>query len=173
MKKIALSFLITLLVLSVAGCKSSPDIYLPAPINIAKYKNVYIDVIYDPLLLMTVKDKKGIIEDLTTYINAMGFYVGNEPESADMILRITIDDLILSERNKRLVARTSFGLTKGESWMMYTASFVDGNTFDEIISTKNELKTRLYFPSKEEVKEKFFTEMREEIIDFMKQNKVF
>jgi hypothetical protein len=90
-----------------------------------------------------------------------------------MILRITIEDLILSKRNKRLFARTSFGLAEGVSMMAYTASFVDGNTFDEIISTENELKTKLFFPSKEEVKEKFFTEMREEIVDFMTQNKVF
>ena len=173
MKKIALSLFLIFLVLTVAGCKSSPDIYLPTPINVAKYKNVYIDVIYDPLLLMTIEDKKGIIEDLTTYINAMGFYVGTEPENADMVLRITIEDLILSERNKRLFARTSFGLAAGESLMTYTASFVDGNTFEEIIANKGELKTKLYFPSKEEIKKKFFSEMREEIIDFMTQNKVF
>lgn len=173
MKKIVLFLLATFLILTAAGCKSSPDIYLPAPINVAKYKNVYIDVIYDPLLLMTIEDKKGIIEDFTTYINAMGFYVGTEPENADMILRITIEELILSERNKRLFARTSFGLAEGESLMIYTASFVDGNTFEEIIASKSELKTKLFFPSREEIKKNFFSEMREEIIDFMMQNKVF
>ena len=173
MKKIAFCLLIIFLALSMAGCKSSSDLHLPAPIGVAKYKTVNIDVIYDPLLLVTIEDKKGIIEDLTPYVNAMGFGVIDDPDTADMILRITIDDLIISERNKRLFAGTSFGLTKGESLMIYTASFVDGNTFDEIISTENELKTKLFFPSKEEVKKKFFTEMREEIIDFMINNKVF
>ncbi len=173
MKKIALPLLFTLLILSAAGCKSSPDIYLPAPVNVVNYKNVYIDVIYDPLLLMTIEDKKGIIEDLTTYINAMGFRVGTESEDADMILRITIDELILSERNKRLFARTSLGLAEGESLMKYTASFIDGNTFEEIIASEGEMKTKLFFPSREEVKKKFFSQMREEIIDFMTQNKVF
>jgi hypothetical protein len=173
MKKIGVFLFPLLLLAMVFGCKSGPEIYVPPPMNVVSYKTVSIEVVYDPLFLMTVEDSKNIVEELTAPLTAMGFTVTNSQEFSDMILRITIDELILSDRHERLFARTSFGLAEGESFMKYTASFIDVKTFEEIESTSGEFLIKKYFPSREEIKGEFFSSMQEEIITFIEGKKTF
>ncbi len=90
-----------------------------------------------------------------------------------MILTVTVDDLVLVRRNERLVARGTFGLVRDAASMSYTASFVDNRTLDEITAKKGVLKTTKYFPSKERIKEKFFSEMKDEILEFVSESKAF
>jgi hypothetical protein len=173
MKKIVVFLVVMFLFAVLSGCRSGPNIYVPPPVSAQKYKSVYIDVVYDPVLLVTYEDKKGIIEDLQSRIHAMGFDVSMFPDRADMTLKITINELILADRGGRLMSRATFGLTKNQALMIYTASFVDTKTSDEITSTTNELRTKKYFPSKEEIKAKFFSQMKDEILEFMSASKAF
>lgn len=164
---------IVILISAMMACKSTPKVYIPPPVNITTYQKIYIEFEYDPVFLMTVQDRKEIIKDLTSRINAMGFTITTTLERADMLLEITIDELLLTDRNERLTARASFGLAKNESLMIYTASFIDSKTYEEITSTGNTMKNRKFFPSKEEVKKIFFSQMKDEILEFMSKNKIF
>ena len=173
MKKIIvlISFLFAVTVL--LSCKSGPQGYAPTPVAPVKYKTVYIDMVYDPIMLITHDEKLGVVGDLQSRMAGMGFGISTSPDRADMVLTVTIDELSLVRRNDRLMARGTFGLVKDAASLVYTASFVDSRTFDEITSRKGTLRTTKYFPSKEKIKEQFFSEMKEEIVEFIYESKVF
>jgi len=173
MKKISISICVLFAVICVMSCKSGPQVYTPPPVSPAKYKSVFVDFVYDPILLITQDEKTRVVEDMQSRLHAMGFNLATVQDRADMILTITIDELILVRRNDRLMARSTFGLVKDAASMAYTASFVDNKTLDEITSKKGTLKTTKYFPSKEEIKGKFFSEMEDEILTFISESKVF
>ena len=173
MKKNALSILLILFTVTFFSCRSAPEVYAPPSISPAKYKNLYIEFEYNPEHLITVFDKKDIIEDLTKRINRLGLFVTTKPERADMILKINIDTFISAERNSRLKARTTFGLADGESLMIFTATFMDNKTFKEITKTTETYKLTKFFPSKEEIKEKFFDKMKDDILKHISQYKGF
>jgi hypothetical protein len=173
MKKInvLISFCIVVAVLS--GCKSGPQAYVPPPQSPEKFKTVYVDMVYDPIMLITHSEKLEVVGDLQSRMHGMGFGIATTPDRADVILTVTIDELSLVRRNDRLVARGTFGLVKDAATMAYTASFVDSQTLDEITSRKGALKTTKYFPSKERIKETFFAEMNDEILMFVSESEVF
>lgn len=166
-----LSFILSTLLFF--SCRSTPEVYAPAKASPAKYKKLFIELEYDPEFLITVFDKRNIIEDLTKRTNELGFFVTTKPERADMILKINIDTFNLSERNERLKDKTTFGLAKGDAIMKYTATFTDNETFKEITSTGETYKNNKFFPSKEEVKELFFNTMKDDILKHMSQYKGF
>jgi hypothetical protein len=169
MKRNAIAVVLIFFTLVFFSCRSTPDIYAPPKANPAKYKTVYIDFDYNPVYLITVFDKKDIVDELTKRMNELGFMVTIKQERADMILKIYIDPLILPDRNDRLKDRTTFGLMEGEAMMKYTASFTDNKTFKDITGITETYKTKKYFPSKEELKESFFTRMKDDIMKFMLQ----
>jgi hypothetical protein len=173
MKKNALSILLILFTVTFFSCRSAPEVYAPPSISPAKYKNLYIEFDYNPEYLITVFDKRDIVENLTKRINDLGLFVTTKPERADMILKINIDTFLLSERNPRLRARSTFGLVDGESLMIFTATFMDNKTFKEITKTTETYKISKFFPSKEEIKEKFFDMMKDDILKYMSQYKSF
>jgi hypothetical protein len=173
MKKISIVLSILFVVAGLSSCKSGPHVYTPPPVSPAKYKTIFVDVVYDPILLITQDEKTRVIEDLQSRLHTMGFGISTSQDRADMLLTITINELVLVRRNERLMARTTFGLAKDAAFMAYTASFVDNRTLDEIISKKGELKTTKYFPSKEEIKAKFLSEMEDEILEFISESKAF
>ena len=113
--------------------------------------------------------ERDVIEDLTKRMNDLGFLVTIKPERADMNLKINIDALVLPGRNERLKDRSTFGLTDGEAMMTYTAVFTDSRTFKEIAKKTETYKTSKYFPSKDELREKFFSQMKDDILKYMSQ----
>jgi hypothetical protein len=173
MKKISVILSVLFAVVSLSGCKSGPQAYVPPPVSTAKYKSVFVDMVYDPILLITYDEKTNAVEDLQSRLHGMGFGVATSPDRADMIITITVDELVLVRRNDRLMARSTFGLVKDGASMTYTTSFVDSRTLDEITSTKSVLRTTRYFPSKEKIKSKFFSEMEDEILQFISESKAF
>ncbi|MBN1571922.1 MAG: hypothetical protein JW984_01860 [Deltaproteobacteria bacterium] len=173
MKKNAITVILVIFTLIFFGCRSTPKVYAPPKSSPVKYKIVYIEFEYSPEYLITVFDKRDIIDDLTKRINDLGFLVTIKPERADMTLKINIDALILPDRNARLKDRTTFGLAEGEAMMKYTAAFTDNKTFKDITETTETYKTSEFFPSKDELKEKFFSEMKDNILKFMSQYKGF
>ncbi len=173
MKKNALSIVLILFTVAFFSCRSAPEVYAPPSVTPAKYKNFYIEFEYNPEYLITVFDKKDVIEDLTKRINELGLFVTTKPERADMILKINIDTFLLSERNTRLKARSTFGLADGESLMIFTATFMDNKTFKEITKTTETYKFSKFFPSKGEIKGEFFNMMKDDILKYMSQYKSF
>ena len=173
MKKISILIFVLFAVVSIMSCKSGPEVYTSPPVSPAKYKSVFVDFVYDPVLLITQDEKTGVIEDMQSRLHAMGFSIATIQDRADMILTITIDELTLVRRNDRLMARSTFGLVKDAASMAYTASFVDNKTLDEITSKKGTVKTTKYFPSKEEIRAKFLSEMEDEIVTFISESKAF
>jgi hypothetical protein len=176
MKKISIFISVIsvlLIAISLPSCKSGPQAYVPPPVSPEKYRSVFVDMVYDPILLVTNDEKLSVVEDLQSRLHAMGFAIATSPDRADMILTVTIDDLVLVRRNERLMARGTFGLVRDAASMSYTASFVDNRTLDVITSKKGALKTTKYFPSKERIKEKFLSEMKDEILEFVSESKAF
>jgi hypothetical protein len=173
MKKISVLVSVLFVIVGLLGCKSGPQAYVAPPVSPEKYKTVYIDLAYDPILLITNDEKIRVIEDLQSRLHGMGFGMATTQDRADMILTITIDELVLVRRNDRLVARSTFGLVKDAASMAYTASFVDSRTLDEITSKKGTMKTTKYFLSKEKIRARFFSEMEEEILEFVSESKTF
>jgi len=173
MKKISMVVSILIIIAGLLSCKSGPNVYTPPSVSPAKYKTIFVDFVYDPILLITQDEKTRVTEDLQSRLNTMGFGISTSRDRADMLLTITIDELELARRNERLVARTTFGLARDAAFMAYTASFVDNRTLDEIVSTKGELKTTKYFPSKDEIKAKFLSDMEDEILEFISESKAF
>ncbi len=173
MKKIIVFVSVLSAVVTLFGCKSGPQVYAPPPVTPEKYKTVFIDVVYDPILLITQDEKVRVVEDLQSRLNRMGFGIATSQDRADMILTVSIDELGLVHRNERLMARTTFGLVKDAAFMAYTASFVDSRTLDEITSKKGTLKTTKYFPSQEQIKAILFSEMEDEILKFVSESKAF
>ena len=147
MKKYALASILIIFIVAFFSCRSAPEVYAPPSVSPVKYKNLYIEFDYSPELLITVFDKRDIVENLTKRINDLGLFVTTKPERADMILKINIDTLILSERKPRLRARSTFGLADGESLMIFTATFMDNKTFKEITKTTETYKITKFFPS--------------------------
>ncbi|MBN1880946.1 MAG: hypothetical protein JW885_02125 [Deltaproteobacteria bacterium] len=163
-----------ILACTVIGCKSTPKpAYVAPPVNIATYKSVYLEVAYDPVLLVTVEDKKRLIANFSEYLTQAGFLVTMKPERADMIMKVSIDELILSDRNERLAKRITFGLKKGESLIVYSALFTDARTFQEITKTEGSAKAKGYFPSEQDIKDKFLTIMEQDIMEFMSSSSMF
>lgn len=173
MKKIIILVSIVIAVGVLSGCKSGPQAYLPPPESPYKYKTVFVDMVYDPIMLITHNEKLEVVGDLQSRMYGMGFGIATSPDRADMILTVTIDELSLVRRNDRLMARSTFGLVKDAASMVYTASFVDSRTLDEITSRKGTLTTTKYFPSKERIKEMFFSEMKDEILIFISESEIF
>jgi hypothetical protein len=173
MKKIIVLVSTFVIMMSLSGCKSGPQEIAAPPVAPEKNKSVFVDVVYDPAFLITYDEKQGVIEDLQSRLHAMGFGLATSQDRADMILKITIDDLLLAERNERLMTRTTFGLVKDGAYMTYTASFIDNGTFDEITSKKGRVKTTRFFPTPEEIKAKFFSEMEDDILSFMSESTAF
>lgn len=173
MKKNVILASCVIFAIALSCCKSGPRAYAPPPVSPAKYKSVYVDVVYDPVLLVTHDDTEAIVKDLHSRLAAMGFVPSISSDHADMTLRITIDELDLTGREGRLLAGATFGLTKKKARMIYTASFVDNKTLDEITSVKHEFDSKKYFPSKEELKAKFIAEMKDQIVKFMSESKDF
>jgi len=156
------------------GCKSSPEpVYMPPTVSYTTYKTVYIDVTYDPTLPVTVENQKRLNDNFSEYLNQSGFVVTMKPERADMIMEVSIDELILSDRSERLAKRVTFGLSKGESLIMYTASFINAVTFQEITKTEGSAKVKRYFPSQEQIKDEFFTIIEQDIMEFMASSSAF
>jgi hypothetical protein len=173
MKKIIVFASILFVMASLSGCKSGPHVYAPPPVTPEKYKTVFIDLIYDPILLITYDEKVRVVEDLQSRLNGMGFGIATTQDRADMALIITIDKLELPGRNERLMARSTFGLVKDAALMAYTASFVNSRTLDEIGLKKGTLKTTKYFPSQEEIRAILFSDMEDEILKFVSESKNF
>ncbi|MBN2225455.1 MAG: hypothetical protein JW765_12320 [Deltaproteobacteria bacterium] len=173
MKRIIIVLSVLFIMVSISSCKSGPQVYAPPPVTPVKYRTVFIDFVYDPVFPVTHDERTRVVEDLQSRMNGMGFAISTSQDRADMLLTITIDDLELARRNDRLVARTTFGLAKDAAFMVYTASFVDNRTLDEIVSKNGKLKTTKYFPSKEEIKTTFFSEMEDEILEFISESKAF
>ena len=165
---------LVILTCTVIGCKSTPEpAYMPPPANVTTYKSVYIEVTYDPILRVTMEDKKRLNTNFAEYLTEAGFLVTMKPERADMIMEVSIDELILSDRNERLAKRITFGLKKGESLIMYSALFTNASTFQEITKTEGSAKFKRYFPSQEEIKDDFFTIMEHDIMEFMASSSAF
>jgi|GEM_PF-2537276 len=167
---------LVIVMFAVIGCKSSPEpvpAYMPPAVHVTTYKTVYIEVSYDPELRVTVEDQKRLVANFSEYLNASGFTVTMMPERADMIMEVSIDELVLSDRNERLAKRITFGLKKGESLILYSAVFTNAVTFQEITKTEGSAKMKRYFPSEEEIKDKFFTIMEHDIMEFMASSSVF
>jgi hypothetical protein len=173
MKKNVLTISLILSAMLFFSCRSTPEIYAPPKASPVKYRNLFIELEYSPEFLITIFDKRSVIEDLTKRVNELGFFVTTRPERADMILKINIDTFNLPERNERLKDRTTFGLAKGEAMMKYTATFTDNKTFKEITSTDKTYKNNKFFPSREEVKELFLNMMKDDILKHMSQYKDF
>jgi hypothetical protein len=173
MKKLIVLASILAIMTSLSGCKSGPQAHEAPPVIAEKNKSVFVDMVYDPALLITYDDKQGVIEDLQSRLHAMGYGIATSQDRADIILKITITDLVLAPRNKRLLSRMSFGLVKDEAYMTYTASFVDSRTFDEIAAREGRVKLKKYFPSAEEIKAKFLSEMKDDVLTFMSESSAF
>lgn len=173
MKKNTITLVLILFTLMFFSCRSAPEVYAPPKASPANYKIVYIEFDYNPEYLITVFDKRDIVEDLTKRINDLGFQVTIKQERADMTLKINIDTLILPDRNDRLKDRTTFGLAEGEAMMKYTAAFTDNKTFKDITETTETYTTTKYFPAKDELKEEFFSQMKDDLLKFMYQYKGF
>jgi hypothetical protein len=173
MKKIIVFASILFVMASLSGCKSGPNVYAPPSVTPEKYKTVFIDLVYDPILLITHDEKIHVVEDLQSRLNGMGFGIATSQDRADMVLTITINELKLPTRGGRLMARTTFGLVKDAAFMAYTASFVDNRTQDEITSNKGRLKTTKYFPTQEEIRAILFSKMEDEILKFVSKSKAF
>ena len=169
MKKNVITIALILFTLIFFSCRSTPEVYAPPKVSPAKYKILYIELDYNPEYLITVFNKRDVIEDLTKRINELGFLVTIKPERADMNLKINIDALVLPGRNERLKDRTTFGLAEGEAMMIYTAVFTDSRSFKEITKKTDTYKTSKYFPSKDELREKFFSRMKDDILKYMSQ----
>ena len=163
-----------ILTCTMVGCKSAPEpAYMPPPVNIISYKSVYIEVTYDPAFLMTIDDNKRLIANFSEYLTEAGFLVTMKPERADMIMEVSIDELILSDRNERLAKRMTFGLKKGESIIIYSAHFTNAITFQEITKTEGSARAKNYFPTREKIKDDFFTIMEHDIMEFMASSSAF
>jgi hypothetical protein len=173
MKKIIVCISILFVMTGLSGCKSGPQEMAAPPTAPEKNKSIFIEMGYDPALLITYDEKTGVIEDLQSRLHAMGFGVATSEDRADIILKITVNELELATRNKRLTARTTFGLVNNEAYMTYTASFIDNRTFDEIASTNDRVETTKFFPSSEEIKARFFTKMEDGIVSFMSESTLF
>ncbi len=173
MKKIIVLVSMLIVMMGLSACKSGPQEIGAPPAAPEKNKSISIEMVYDPALLITYEEKTGVIEDLQSRLHAMGFGVATSQDRADIILKITVNDLLLAPRNKRLMARTTFGLVKDEAYMTYSASFIDNRTFDEIASRNGRVKTTKFFPSHEEIKAKFFSEMEDDILSFMSESTLF
>lgn len=173
MKKSVSCFLAVGILSIMIGCASVSDVYIPGSVSTKTYHSVYIDLTYDPTLLITVQEKKAIISDLTSRLGTMGFLVIKRVDEADMTLKINIDELLLSDRNDRLTASTTFGLAKGESLMTYTATCIDARTFAELAKISNTNTVKRYFPSMSEIKKEFFEKMKNEIVDMIYEAKTF
>jgi len=165
---------LAILTCAVIGCKSTPEpAYMPPPVNVTTYTSVYIEVTYDPAFLVTIENKKRLIANFSEYLTEAGFLVTMKPERADMIMEVSIDELILSDRNERLAKRITFGLKKGESLIIYSAHFTNAKTFQEITKTEGSAKVKRYFPSQEDIKDEFFTIMEHDIMEFMASSSAF
>jgi len=165
---------LAILTCAVIGCKSTPEpAYMPPPVNVTTYTSVYIEVTYDPAFLVTIENKKRLIANFSEYLTEAGFLVTMKPERADMIMEVSIDELILSDRNERLANRITFGLKKGESLIIYSAHFTNAKTFQEITKTEGSAKVKRYFPSQEDIKDEFFTIMEHDIMEFMASSSAF
>jgi len=169
MKKNVITIALILFTLIFFSCRSTPEVYAPPKVSPAKYKILYIELDYNPEYLITVFNKRDVIEDLTKRINELGFLVTIKPERADMNLKINIDALVLPDRNERLKDKSTFGLAEGEAMMTYTAVFTDSRTFKEITIKTDTYKTSKYFPSKDELRKKFFSRMKDDILKYMSQ----
>jgi hypothetical protein len=165
---------LVVMMFALVGCKSSPEpVYMSPAVHVTTYKTVYIEVSYDPALRVTVEDKKRLLDNFSAYLTESGFTVTMKPERADMLMEVSIDELILSDRNERLAKRITFGLKKGESLILYSAVFTNAVTFQEITKTEGSAKAKRFFPSEEEIKDKFFTVMEEDIMEFMASSSAF
>lgn len=173
MKKVSVCVSVFFMVVSLLGCSSGPETYAQPPVSSAEHGNIFIDMVYDPVLLITHDEKVLVVENLQARLHTMGFGIATSADRADMLLTVTVDELVLVDRNDRLMARTTFGLVKDAAYMAYTASFVDNKTLDEITVTKGEVKTSKYFPSKQKIKAKFFAEMEDEIVAYISESGVF
>ena len=156
------------------GCKSTPEpAYVAPTVSVTTYNSVYLEVTYDPALLVTMEEKNRLVANFSEYLTQAGFLVTMVPERADMLMEVSIDELILSSRNERLAKRITFGLKKGESLIIYSALFTDAVTFREITRTEGRAKASRYLPSEEEIKDRFFTIMEHDIMEFMASSSAF
>ena len=95
MKKIIVLASILVIMMGLAGCKSGPQEIAAPPVAPEKNKSVFVEMIYDPAFLITYDEKTGVIEGLQSRLHAMGYGIATTQDRADMIIRITIDDLVL------------------------------------------------------------------------------
>lgn len=173
MKKITIYVFVLVVLAGLLSCRSGPDTDGSPPVYTQKYGSVFIDMVYDPVMLITHNEKIQVVEELQSRLHALGFGIATSADRADILLTVTVDELVLADRNDRLVARGTFGLIKDPAYMTYTAAFVDNKTLDDIVVTTETVKTTKYFPSRDKIKAEFFAEMVDTIDTFISESTVF